>query len=122
MTAHLPHDHHLLRDLSDRLERYLDRETPPQEPEFARLRWMLVREMTLHLATERAVLARWRGQVGRMADRFDFALEDAFKQHVVAWSGATMIAIWPRYRIETRELLGRMRRRMDMEESAVFPA
>ena len=122
MTARLHHDHQALRAMADRLEAYLVGDAPPQDPEFSHLRWMMVREMTLHLATERAALARWQADSVELSRDFDFAFEEAFKQHVVKWSGASMISNWCRYCLETRALLRRMRKRMAFEERTLFPA
>lgn len=120
MTADTHHRHGELRAMADRLEAYLHGDAPPQDAAFAHLRWMLVRELSLHLAGERAALERWQAEVGQWAARLDLAFDDAFKQHVVKWSGASLSANWCRYCLETRALLRRMRKRMAFEDRTVF--
>lgn len=120
MLAQLKTEHDSLRDLAGRLRGYLHGDRPPHDPAFAQLRWMLVRELSIHLATERRAVDVWCA-MGGDGDGFDEALDDAFTRHIVAWSGATMASTWSRYCDETRVLLARLCDRMDYEERAVFP-
>lgn len=121
MLAQLKTEHDRLRDLAGRLRTYLHGDAPPRDPDFARLRWMLVRELSVHLATERRAVDDWCAR-GGSGDGFDQELDDAFTRHVVAWSGATMTTTWSRYCDDTRDLLRRLCDRMDYEEAVVFPA
>lgn len=122
MIAQLQDDHDRLRDLADQLERYLDGDTPPRDPHFAQLRWMLVRELSMHMAAERKTLAEWQAASGASGEALDTGLDQAFTDHVVTWSGATMGDSWNNYRTATQALLRRLRRRMAFEEARMFPA
>lgn len=122
MIARFRDDHDRLRVLADRLDRHLAAPTPPQGPEFAQLRWTLVRELSMHLAVERRTIEDWRARSGAPVERFDFALDDAFVRHVADWSGASVATAWDRYRGEARGLLTRLRARMAAEERELFPA
>ena len=122
MIDQLRNDHDRLRDLADRLDRFLDSDAPPIDPEFSQLRWILVRELSMHLASERAALEAWRAKSRGNDHDLDFELDDAFMQHIVAWSGATMSTRWKHYCESTRALLHRLRQRMEFEETSMFPA
>ena len=119
--ARFKDDHDKLRELADRLELHLDAPAPPLGQDFAQLRWMLVRELSLHLAIERRTIEDWRTRTRARIETQDYALEEAFMQHLVDWSGATVSAAWDRYRAEMRRLLDRLRARMTAEETKLFP-
>lgn len=111
-------EHDRLRELADRLDRFLDGETAPKDADFTQLGWMLVQELSLHLASERAALQRHKENDVAQT----FGLDEAFVRHVATWGNASVVAGWSRYVTETRMLLKGLRDRMAFEEATVFPA
>jgi hypothetical protein len=122
VIANLQHDHNRLRELAANLDTFLIQPAPPSGPEFAQLRWRLVRELSMHLAAERPALQAWQRSAGAAANNIDLSLDAAFTDHVVEWSGASLTQAWDSYRLSARALLARLRSRMDREERLMFPA
>jgi hypothetical protein len=122
VIANLQHDHDRLRALAADLDVYLVQPTPPAGPEFAQLRWQLVRELSMHLAAERAALQTWQRSAGAAGSHIDLGLDAAFTDHVAKWSGVSLAQSWHCYRSSARALLSRLRTRMDREERLMFPA
>ncbi|MHA6722405.1 hemerythrin domain-containing protein [Sphingomonas sp. RS2018] len=111
-------EHDRLRELADRLDRFLDGDAAPKDANFTQLGWVLVQELSLHLASERAALRTHKEN--DVAQRF--GLDEAFVRHVATWGNASVAAGWSRYVTETRLLLNALRDRMAFEEATIFPA
>ena len=113
-------DHQRVAAIVRRLEPFLERERAPIEPDFAHLRWSLLREFTRHHAVERVVLLR-NARSSAAAATSDRDLAAALSEHMVEWTATAIHRHWPRYRTAARSLLNRMRRQMQHEEAIVFP-
>lgn len=117
-------EHDRVRAILDRLDLHLDRPAAPVDPEFARLRWTLARELATHLASERGSFPALRtGLRGDALYRgIDHALGQDLANHASTWTVVRIAADWPAFRREARLLARRLRRRMTYEETVLFPA
>jgi hypothetical protein len=116
-------DHDRVRATADAIDQFLDEDSVPVDPAFARLRWTLARELATHLAAERttypAVKAQARGDA--IYRGIDHALDADLAAHAAEWTIARIEADWSAYRRNVRLLLRRLRRRMAYEETVLFP-
>jgi hypothetical protein len=111
--------HDSIRRIAARMDIFLAKPTPPDGDEFARLRWTLVRELSIHLAVERPALTTWLQRNAGRAAELDTDFDQVFAHHMATWSGANIHAAWADYRGVTADLLARLRRRMDYEERVI---
>lgn len=118
MLAQLMQDHDHLRELADRLDFYLQGQSAPVDIEFSRLRWSLIRQLTVHLAREKAAF-------GEQATTVDGCLDDAldaqFAEYMTAWDARSIQRGWANYCRVSRSLLRQLRARMQREEAVLFP-
>lgn len=103
-------EHERIRAIAAALDGFLDAGAPPTDPAFARARWSLSREVSMHLARERCE------QASGAPAGIDANLEVVLQDHMRQWTGGSIQAEWARYRIAARGLLHRLRRRMDYED------
>ena len=116
----LQDDHARVLEIIRQLEPFLERDTAPVEPDFARLRWSLVRELTQHLAMERSVLSGG-SHPGSAAAEYDGGFAATFNNHIARWTGAQVHDHWAGYSRAARTLLARLRRQIRHEETVLFP-
>ena len=123
MIDQLNAEHDRVRAAAARIEAFLDAPEAPRDPAFARLRWTLARELATHLATERHIYPKVRAKLrgDALYRGIDRELDDDLGRHMADWTVAAIEADWLRYRREARLLLRRLRRRMQYEETALFP-
>lgn len=119
MLDELARDHDNLRAIADQLERYLHQPHPPVDVEFSRLRWSLIRQLTIHLAREQAAFATnaMAGELGCLDQSLDARLND----YMATWDVAAIQQRWAHYCSASRALLNQLRYRMKREEAYVFP-
>ena len=117
-------DHARIRKIVAALERFLQLERAPDEAAFARRRWELIREVSVHLAVEGRIITDMAKGI-RLAPHLlqqDATLAAEVRTHMAEWTAAAIEERWPTYRRTTRALLARLRRRMEYEETSLFPA
>jgi hypothetical protein len=113
MIARLIEDHRRIRAIVAELAICLEEPRPPLTPGFARCRWKLMRELSVHSACERQALGTAHGT--------DDSLDRVLRAHMLEWTAAAIQQRWAAYRVAARILLRRLVQRMDHEERAVFP-
>jgi hypothetical protein len=121
MIGRLKNDHDRIRAILDRLDIFLDGAAPPISIEFPRLRWELMRELSVHLAVERTKLPGLSKSHPKLYAQMDLGLDAALSDHVARWTVGAIQDGWQSYRATARALLARLRRRMAFEEQAIFP-
>lgn len=118
MFDQLTQDHDRLREIADRLDAYLQEPSAPVDIEFSRLRWALIRQLTLHLAREKVVFGSdASGTDGCMGD----PLDAQFQEYMTAWDARAIQRGWAHYCRVSRALLRQLRARMRREEAYLFP-
>lgn len=118
MLDQLTQDHDRLREIADRLDTYFQEPSAPVDIEFSRLRWALIRQLTLHLAREKAVFGTHAaGADGCM----DESLDTQFQEYMTAWDARAIQRGWVHYCRVSRALLRQLRARMRREEAYLFP-
>jgi hypothetical protein len=117
MIAQLIEDHKRLRTIAGELRGFLTADHAPVDINFCRLRWMLVRELTSHLARERALFAPKRPDLAPADDPFEALVQ----RHMARWDFRAIQNQWRHYCFSAQTLLRRLDARMDQEESSLFP-
>ncbi|WP_303544298.1 hypothetical protein [Sphingomonas natans] len=114
-------DHERLRAIVGRLEAFLEASSPPVDMAFPRLRWELIRELSVHSAVERMKLPGLSKTHAAVYHGLDTELDAAVSAHMIEWSVSSIQDGWHAYRASARALLARLLRRMRYEEQALFP-
>ena len=116
-------DHDRVRGILTGLEAYLLAATAPRDADFSRLRWSLARELSTHLAFERAAYPKITVQPRGPAlyNGLDRTLDADLAEHMTYWTLARIHAEWIAYRVSARLLSRRLRQRMAYEENVLFP-
>lgn len=101
----------------------------PAPEQVARLRWLMSRKLSAHLAKEDRLLYP-RIQAGpdraaaALATRFAHemgGLAAAFRDYIAGWSPDRIRADWDAFGTETRSVVETLRRRIDREERELYP-
>ncbi|GGB17921.1 hypothetical protein GCM10011380_04330 [Sphingomonas metalli] len=126
--ATLSAEHRALMDLAAELLGAIGQDRA--EPErIARIRWNMTRELLAHLAKEDKLLypSLKTGQDPRasaMATRFAAEmgdLADSYRAYIANWSAERMAREWIAFGMETRRIMQALGKRIEREESVLYP-
>ncbi|WP_187336682.1 hemerythrin domain-containing protein [Novosphingopyxis iocasae] len=125
MLAKLLDDHERIAQLAAELSDFIAEDAPPFTARFAQVRWNLARELSTHLAVETQILKealRQKILLESHANSLDLTLGEDLRQHIVRWPDPELRDDWFAYRQDLEALLTRLQRRVEREETRIYPA